>query len=165
MAKLSGLLWWNFAYTLVLIRCSPRDCHMSFRIGRGIAEVQILKNSETGPISWNFLNILIKFCIHINIDVSLTEGLPNVIYHQKRLCRGPNLKTSETDPLSWTVWNILISKLWKKVKLKWTLHIFMRKKVQIQDIIVLCVWDGMGMERGGEGRGGTDGRTRKKKDT
>ena len=51
----------------------------------------------------------------------------------------------------------------KKVKLKWTLHIFMRKKVQIQDIIVLCVWDWMGMERGGEGR---DGRTdKKKKDT
>ena len=43
---------------------------MSFGIGRGIAEVQILKNSETDPISWNILNILIKFCIHINIEVS-----------------------------------------------------------------------------------------------
>ena len=55
---------------------------MSFGIGRGVAEVQILKNSETGPISWNFLNILIKLCINIAIDVSYTEGLPNVIYHQ-----------------------------------------------------------------------------------
>ena len=27
---------------------------MSFGIGRGIAEVQILRNSETGPTSWNF---------------------------------------------------------------------------------------------------------------
>ena len=43
---------------------------MSFGIGRGIAEVQILKNSETGPISWNFLNKLIKLCIDIAIDVS-----------------------------------------------------------------------------------------------
>ena len=45
---------------------------MSFVIGRGIAEVQILKNSETNPISWNFLNlnILIKLCINIAIDVS-----------------------------------------------------------------------------------------------
>ena len=43
---------------------------MSFGIGRGVAEVQILKNSDTSPISWNFFNILIKFCIHINIDVS-----------------------------------------------------------------------------------------------
>ena len=45
---------------------------MSFGIGWGVAEVQILKkkNSETGPISWNFLNILIKLCIDIAIDVS-----------------------------------------------------------------------------------------------
>ena len=43
---------------------------MSFGIGRGLSEVQILKNSETGPIFWNFLNILIKLCIDIAIDVS-----------------------------------------------------------------------------------------------
>ena len=43
---------------------------MSFGIGRDVAEVQILKNSETGPISWNFLNILIKLYILIVIDVS-----------------------------------------------------------------------------------------------
>ena len=46
MAELSGLLWWNFAYTLILTRCSPRDCQMLFGIGRGFAEVQILKTSE-----------------------------------------------------------------------------------------------------------------------
>ena len=51
-------------------KISPRDCQMSFGIGRGVAEVQILKNSETGPISWNFLNILIKLCINIAIDLS-----------------------------------------------------------------------------------------------
>ena len=59
-----------------------------------------------------------------------------------------------------TVYQIL-----KIVKLKWTLHIFIRKKVQIQHIIFLCVWDGMGMGMGdgrwgGKGKGG---RTRKKK--
>ena len=43
---------------------------MLFVIGWGVAEVQILKNSETGPISWNVLNILIKLCINIAIDVS-----------------------------------------------------------------------------------------------
>ena len=44
---------------------------MSFGFGRGIAEVQILKkNSETGPISWNILNILIQLCIDIAVDVS-----------------------------------------------------------------------------------------------
>ena len=70
MAELSGLLWWNVAYTLILTRCSPRDCQMSFRIGQGFAEDQILKNSETGPIAWNFFNILIKLCINLAIDVS-----------------------------------------------------------------------------------------------
>ena len=43
---------------------------MSFGIDWGVAEVQILKNSETGPITWNFFNILIKLCINIAIDVS-----------------------------------------------------------------------------------------------
>ena len=43
---------------------------MFFGNGRGVAEVQILKNSETGPTSWNFLNILIKLCINIAIAVS-----------------------------------------------------------------------------------------------
>ena len=43
---------------------------MSFGIGRGVAEVQILKNGKTDPISWNFLNILIKLLINIAIDLS-----------------------------------------------------------------------------------------------
>ena len=34
---------WNFAYTLVLTRCSPWDCKMTFGIGEGFTEVQILK--------------------------------------------------------------------------------------------------------------------------
>ena len=51
VAELSGLLWCNFAYSLILTSCSTRDCQMSFGIGRGVAVVQILKNSETGPIS------------------------------------------------------------------------------------------------------------------
>ena len=40
---------------------------MQFFIGRGFANVQILK-SETGPISWTLWNILMKHCIHIDID-------------------------------------------------------------------------------------------------
>ena len=101
-------------------KSSLKDCKMTFNIGRGCAELQILKkwkwpnwvdycdetlhthwywqgisqeivkcllglaevlprfkfwknekkNSETGPISWNVLNISIKLCINIAIDVS-----------------------------------------------------------------------------------------------
>ena len=39
-----GRFWQNFAYALILTWCSPRDCQMLFGIGRGSAEVQILKN-------------------------------------------------------------------------------------------------------------------------
>ena len=47
--ELSGILWWNFAYTLTLTRCSPRDCQISFGIGRGFVEVQILKKVNLAP--------------------------------------------------------------------------------------------------------------------
>ena len=98
-----------------IAKSSPKNCKMIFHIGRGCAELQILKKwkwpnwvdycdetlhthwywqdvaqkifkchlglaealprfkfwkTVTGPISWNFLNILIKLCINIAIDVS-----------------------------------------------------------------------------------------------
>ena len=42
---------------------------MTFFIGRGFAELQILKKSENGPISWTEWNIVMKTCIHITIDM------------------------------------------------------------------------------------------------
>ena len=41
--ELSGILWWNFAYTLILTRYTPWDCQMTFEIVWVFAEVQILK--------------------------------------------------------------------------------------------------------------------------
>ena len=42
---------------------------MTFVIGRGVAELQILeKKSEYDPISWTEWNIVMKMCIHIDID-------------------------------------------------------------------------------------------------
>ena len=40
---------------------------MTFFIGRDFAELQILK-SENGPIFRTVKNIVMKFCIHIDID-------------------------------------------------------------------------------------------------
>ena len=37
---------------------------MSFGIGRGVAEVQILENSGTGPISWNIFEYFIDEIMH-----------------------------------------------------------------------------------------------------
>ena len=41
--ELSGILWWNFVYILILTRCTPWDCQMTFQIGWVFAKVQILK--------------------------------------------------------------------------------------------------------------------------
>ena len=62
--ELSEILWWNFAYTLILTWCSPWDSQMTFGIGRGFAEVQNLKkwNLTLKPfrIFWyNFADTLI----------------------------------------------------------------------------------------------------------
>ena len=40
---------------------------MSFSIGQGFAELQILKKIENGPIPWTEWNIVMKFCVHIGI--------------------------------------------------------------------------------------------------
>ena len=50
--------------------------------------------SETGPTSWTFWNISIKYCLHIDIDKLQPKVLPNIVFHTvwSRLCRGQNLK-------------------------------------------------------------------------
>ena len=40
---------------------------MTFVIGRGFAELQILKN-ENDPISWTKWNIVMNICLYIYID-------------------------------------------------------------------------------------------------
>ena len=146
---------------MILKRSSSRNCKMTFIIGRGFAEHQILKKwkwpyllnwveyfdkllrkhwywqdlaqeiakwhfhwsricrapnsekkSDNGAISWTERNIVMKFCIHIDIDkmypirlsneiwdwLSFAEVqilkkvrlLQNNIYHRSRLCRAPN---------------------------------------------------------------------------
>ena len=60
--ELSGILWWNFACTLILTRCNACDCQMTLENGWVFAEVQILKKVRL---------------------------LQNDIYHRSRLCRAP----------------------------------------------------------------------------
>ena len=61
--ELSEILWWNFVYTLILTKCTPWDCQMTFEIGWVFAEDQILKKVRL---------------------------LQNDIYNRSRLCRAPN---------------------------------------------------------------------------
>ena len=127
--ELSGILWWNFAYTLILTRCIPWDWQMTFEIGWVFAEVQILKTSETiakwhlssvealpsakfwkrenGLISWTEWNILIDFCVNIDIDKIWPKRLRNVIFHRSRFGRAPNsekVKMALSLELSGILW-------------------------------------------------------------
>ena len=67
---------------MILKRSSPRDCKKTFVIGRGYAEVpgqfvklcvpgQFAKNAYNSSNVWN---LLIKLCIHIDIE-DLSQGI------------------------------------------------------------------------------------------
>ena len=58
---------------------------MTFIIGRGFAECQILKKSENGPISWTEWNILINFCVNTDIDKIEPKRLQIDIFYRSRL--------------------------------------------------------------------------------
>ena len=91
--KLSGILWWNFANTLVLTRCSSWVCQMTFGIGWGFTEVQILKKVEIN--SKTVWNILIKFYRHLMLKRS-----------SPRNCK-------MTFPIGWSFAECQILKKWK----------------------------------------------------
>ena len=69
--ELRRILWWNCADILILTRCSQWDCQMTSGIGRGFAEVQILKKKVKLALSLEpFWYILIKVCIPFTIDMT-----------------------------------------------------------------------------------------------
>ena len=50
--ELSRILWWNFAYTLILTRSTPWDCQMTHEIGWVLAKVQTLKKWVYGKLTF-----------------------------------------------------------------------------------------------------------------
>ena len=54
------LLIFLFCVNIILSRSSPRDCEMSFFIGRGFAELQILKK-----LKWPYLLNRVEYCDEI----------------------------------------------------------------------------------------------------
>ena len=163
---------------MILRRPSSRNCKMTFIIGRGFAECQILKKwkwpyllnwveyfdillrkhwywqdlaqeiakwhfslvealpsskfwkSDNDAISWTEWNIVMKFCIHIDIDKMYPMILSNDTWDWLSFCRDSNSEKSDTIAkwhlssvealpsaefwksenglISWTEWNILI---------------------------------------------------------
>ena len=123
---------------MILTRSSSRNCKMTFIIGRGFTERQIMKKwkwhyllnwveyfdkllrkhlywydlaqtiakwhfslvkalpsskfwkSDNGAVSWTEWNIVMKFCIHIDIDKLYPMRLSNDIWDRLSFCRGSN---------------------------------------------------------------------------
>ena len=100
----------------MLTRSSSRDCKMTFIIGLGFAECQILKKwnwpyllnwveyfdkllrkhwywqdlaQEIAKLHFSLVEALI-FCIHIDIDKMYPMRLSNDIWDWMSFCRGPN---------------------------------------------------------------------------
>ena len=127
--KLFGIVWWNFADTLILTRSSSRNCKVTFISGRGFAELQILKKWK-----WPYLLNWVEYCDEILHTHWYWQDVPhkivNDIWEWLSFCRGSNLQKSETiakwqlssvealpsarfwirenGPISRTEWNILI---------------------------------------------------------
>ena len=102
-------------------------CHFS--------SVEVLPSSkfwkgDNGAISWTEWNIVMKSCIHIDIDKMYPMRLSNDTWDRLSFCRGSNSETSEPTAkwylssveallsakfwksenglISWTEWNILV---------------------------------------------------------
>ena len=126
--ELSGILWWNFAYTLILTMYTMRLLNdiwdwLSFcRVSNSekseiiaiwnLSSVEALPfakywKSEIGLISWTEWNILIDVCVTIDIDKLYPKRLWNVIFHRSRFCRAPNsekVKLALSLELSGILW-------------------------------------------------------------
>ena len=101
---------------------------MTFLIGRALAELQILKKNDNGAISWTEWIIVIKFCIHIDIDKMYPMGLLNDIWDWLSICRVPNSEKRETCQMKFIIgWGFeerQILKKWKwRYLLNWVEHL------------------------------------------
>ena len=109
---MSGILWWNFAYTLILTRCIPWDCQIHLRLVefcRGsnseksetiakwhLSSVEALPSvkfwkSENGLIAWIEWNILIDFCVNWHCFwQDLAQEIVKCHFSSVEVCRAPN---------------------------------------------------------------------------
>ena len=90
-----------------LTRCSPWDCQITFGIGRGFAEVQILK--KKWKLTIKTLEYFDKILQTIWCWKDLAQGTAK--WHLSSIEALPIAKfwKSENGPISWTEWNILIN--------------------------------------------------------
>ena len=103
---LSLVVWWNFACPLILTKSSPRDYKISLSLGRGFADVQIVKTWKLPVLLLNH-----KECLNTKFAHTLILTRPNRRDFQmpcvvEALPRSKFWKC-EIGPIFRIVWNIL----------------------------------------------------------
>ena len=113
---------------MILTSSSSRNCKMTFIIGWGFAECQILKKWK-----WHYLLNWVEYCDKLLRKYwywhDLAQEIAKWLFHRWRLCRAPNSEKVKMGPISWTVkkilwWNIaytLILARCNKEIVKWHL--------------------------------------------
>ena len=112
--ELWGILWWNFAYILILTRCSQWDCQMTFGIGQDFAVVQILKKKWNWPYLMNFLvyfdKILHTYYYWHDLDRGISKSSPSDCKMTFDIGRGcPELQILKK--WKWPNWVAIVVKL------------------------------------------------------
>ena len=130
--ELSGILWWNFAYTLILTRNTPWDCQMTLEIGWVFAEVQILKKWDYCKIifiigrglterqilkkwKWPYLLNWVEYFDRLQLKhwyyKDLVQEIGKCLFSSVEVLPSSTFwkkKKSKNGPISWTEWHIVM---------------------------------------------------------
>ena len=90
----------------MLKRSSPMTCKMTFIIGRGFAECQILKKWKW-PYLLNWVEYFDKLLRKLWYWQDLAQEIAKWHVYRSRLCRAPNSE-KKNGPISWNVKNIMM---------------------------------------------------------
>ena len=115
--ELSGILWWNFAYTLILTRCTPWDCQMTLEIGWVFAEVQILKKvrllqndiyHRSRPYLLNWVEYFDRLLRKHWYYQDLAQEIVKCNFSSVEVLPSSKFWKSANGPIYWTEWNIVM---------------------------------------------------------
>ena len=105
--KSFGIFWQNFADNLMLKRSSPRNCKMTFIIGRGFAECQILKKWKW-PYLLNWVEYFDKLLRKHWYWQDLAQEIANWHFSSVEALPSSKFWKSENGPIPSTVKNIVM---------------------------------------------------------
>ena len=102
-----GIFWKKFADNLMLKSSRPRNCKMTFIIGRGFAECQILKKWKW-PYLLNWVKYFDKLLRKHWYWQDLAQEIAKCHFSTVEVLPSSKFWKSENGPISWTEWNIVM---------------------------------------------------------